>query len=90
MNVTKRAYLVVHHKISAIRDKPSIKVEHDKLSFLTITILYVPIGRLDHLKELVSSTTTSSTLLERSDLAVAVRPVQQCLPLARPANRAAD
>jgi hypothetical protein len=88
-NVTKRAYLVVEHKIPRIHNKPSNKVEHDKLSFLTITILYVPIGRLDHVKELVSSTTTSSTLLERSDLAAAVRPVQQCLPLARPAKRIA-
>jgi hypothetical protein len=88
-NVTKRAFLVVEHKIPTIHDKPSNKVVHDKLSLLTIIILYVPIGRLDHVMELVSSTTTSSTLLDRSDLAAAVSPVQQCLPLARPANRIA-
>lgn len=88
-NVTKRAYLVVEHKIPAIHDKPSNGVEHDKLSLLTTNIVYVPIGRLDQVMELVSSTTTSSTLVDRSDLAAVVSPVQKRLPLARPAKRIA-
>ncbi len=51
--------------------------------------VYVPIGRLDQVMELVSSTTTSSTLVDRSYLAAVLSPVQQCLPLARPAKRIA-
>jgi hypothetical protein len=88
-NVTKRANLVVEHKIPAIHKKPSNGVEHDNLSLLATNTVYVPIGRLDQVMELVSSTTTSSTLVDRSDLAAVVSPVQQCLPLARPAKRVA-
>jgi hypothetical protein len=47
----------------------------------------VPIGRLDLFMELVSSTTTSSTVVYRSYLAAVLSPVRQCLPLARPAKR---
>jgi hypothetical protein len=49
-------------------------------------VSYVPIGRLDQVMELVSSTITSSTLVDHSDLAAVASPVQQCLPLALPSK----
>jgi hypothetical protein len=39
--------------------------------------------------ELVSGTTSSWTLVDRSHLAAVLSSVQQCLPLARPAKRIA-
>ena len=49
-------------------------------------MLYVPIGRLDQVMELVSGTTSSWTLVDRSYLAAVLSLLQQCLPLARPAK----
>jgi hypothetical protein len=48
---------------------------------------YSPIGCLDQFMELVSGTTTSSTLVDRPYLAAVLGSVWQCLPLARPAKR---
>jgi hypothetical protein len=45
--------------------------------------IYVPIGRLDQFMGSVSSTATIGTLVDRSNFAAFVSPVQQCLPLLR-------
>ncbi|MBT5241575.1 MAG: hypothetical protein HOL61_13435 [Rhodospirillaceae bacterium] len=44
---------------------------------VTKHICYVPIGRLDQFMGLFSSTITSSTLVDHSDLAAVASPVQQ-------------
>ena len=49
--------------------------------------VYAPIGCLDQFMELVSGTTTSSTVVDRPYLAAVLSPVRQCLPLARLAKR---
>jgi hypothetical protein len=86
-NISQRANFVVEHKVPAIHDRPSDGVEHDEHPFLNIVRVYVPTGRLDQVMELVSGTTTSSTLVDRPYLAAVLSPEWQCLPLARPAKR---
>jgi len=49
--------------------------------------VYAPIGRLDQFMGLVSSTTASSTVVDRPYLAAVLSPERQCLPLARLAKR---